>query len=152
MRAVLDTNILARAARGGPGLAAEIVRMLTAEPHVLILSPFLIAELARVLRYERMRVVHGLDDEGIDAYVQRVQSGALVVDPPEAAPAAVVPHDPEDDPVLATAIAAQAEVLCTLDRHFRHPDVGAYCTGHGLRVVSDLELLEQLRSEVPPPA
>src|SRR5262245_13418497 len=44
---------------------------------------------------------------------------------------------------------SQAEVLCTLDRHFRHPDVEAYCTAHGVRIVNDTELLQLLRT---PPA
>jgi predicted nucleic acid-binding protein len=50
MRIVLDTNILARAARGGTGPAAELLRIVMLSPHTFILSPFIISELSRALR------------------------------------------------------------------------------------------------------
>jgi len=50
MRAVLDSNVLARAMYGVGGPAEESVRRLTAPPHVLIVSEFLLRELRRVLR------------------------------------------------------------------------------------------------------
>ena len=81
MRIVLDTNILARAFTGPKGPAAEVLRAI-APPHLLIVSPFLLAELTRALGYERMRRIHGRDDVGIAQYVLQIQEQALVVDPP----------------------------------------------------------------------
>ena len=149
MRIVIDTNILARGSRGGTGLAAEVMRHISVPPHVLIGSPFLLSELARVLRYPRMRKLHGLDDAEIDAYVHAVQSAALMVDLPPGIPAAVVPKDPDDDPIIATAVAGQAEIICTRDRHFWHPDVQKYCTAHGIRIMTDVELMQLLRAAGP---
>lgn len=40
MRILLDTNILARAASGPPGLANELVLAATHHDYVLLLSPF----------------------------------------------------------------------------------------------------------------
>jgi putative PIN family toxin of toxin-antitoxin system len=152
MRVVRDTNVLARAVRGGTGPAAEVLRFVMVPPHTFILSPFLLSELSRALRYERMRKLHGLDDTQLDAYVQSLQAAALVVSPPTAAAAAVVSADPDDDPIIATAVAGQAEVLCTRDRHFRTPAVRAYCSGQGIQVLTDLELLPLLRAASPTPA
>jgi hypothetical protein len=49
-----------------------------------------------------------------------------------------------------------ANVLCTLDRHFRDPQVLQYCAEHGIEVMSDIELLQRLREidnqPSPPPA
>lgn len=146
MRAVLDTNILARAARGGAGPAAEVVRNLLGAPNVLILSLPLVSELGRTLRYPRLRKMHGLDDAGIDVYEQQLQAGAHIVNPPAGLPAAIVTHDPGDDPVIAAAICGQAQVVCTRDHHFRHPDVQAYCSLHGIQILDDLELLRLLRA------
>jgi predicted nucleic acid-binding protein len=143
MRVVLDTNILARAARGGSSPAAAVLQLIL-PPHLLIVSPFLLSELARLPRYPRVQWLHGLAEPGADAYMQRLQSGALLVNPQVASPS-IVPHDPKADPVIATAVAGQAEVLCTLDRHFRHPDVQAYCTAKGIRTLSDVQLLPLLR-------
>jgi predicted nucleic acid-binding protein len=50
MRIVLDTNVLARAVTGPGGPAGELLRRVQRD-HLLVLSPFLITELARVLRY-----------------------------------------------------------------------------------------------------
>lgn len=145
MRAVLDTNVLARAARPASP-AAEVLGLLAALPHLLVLSPYLVLELARVMRYDRVRRIHGLDDAGIDAFVAQAQAAALLVNPPAALTAAgVVPSDPRDDPVITTAVAGKAEVLCTRDRHFYHAAVLAHCAQHGIRVLNDAELLRELR-------
>lgn len=146
MRVVLDTNILARALTGPEGPAAAVLAAIV-PPHLLVVSPFLLSELTRVLGYERLRAMHGRDDEGIARFILQIQEEALVVAPPEDALPATVPHDPQDDPILATAIAGQADVLCTLDRHFGHPEVLGFCAAHSLRVMTDVELLAELRAE-----
>jgi putative PIN family toxin of toxin-antitoxin system len=146
MRIVLDTNVLARAIRGGTGPAAELLGIVMVPPHTFILSPFLLSELARVLRYERMRKLHKLDDAQLDAYVQSLQSAALVVNPPSGTATSVVSADPDDDPIVATAVAGQAEVLCTRDHHLQSPAVRAYCSGAGIQVLTDIELLQILRA------
>ena len=145
MRIVLDTNILVRAVTGPAGPAAEVLRAISA-PHLLIVSPYLLSELTSVLGYERIRRMHGLDDEGIARYVLQLQGLALVVVPSEDTLSLTVPSDPQDDAILATALTGQAGVLCTLDRHFHHPDVLATCAAHSLRIVTDIELLAELRT------
>ncbi len=109
-------------------------------------SPFLLSELARVLRYPRVQKLHKLDDRRLGAHVQALQTAALVVNLPTAARAAVVAADPDDDPVIATAVAGHAEVLCTLDRHLRTAAVIAFCSAHGIQVLTDIGLLHLLRA------
>jgi putative PIN family toxin of toxin-antitoxin system len=145
MRIVLDTNILARSARGGTGPAAETLRRALLPPHLLISSPFLLLELSRVLNYARVRQMHGLDEAGISSYVERLRSACLVVSPASLPTLPVVPADPTDDLVIATAIAGHADVLCTLDRHLWRPEVQTYCAQHGIRIMGDVELLRQMR-------
>jgi predicted nucleic acid-binding protein len=143
MRLLLETNILARAAAGPPGPAHDRLIAATQHMHSLILSPFLVAELRRVLRYERLRPVHGLTEDEIDRYVADLILVADVVD--VASPAAAISSDPDDDPILAAAPAGQAHVICTLDRHLFQPRVLDFCAAQGIEVLSDLELLAQLR-------
>ena len=147
MRVVLDTNVVARPACNPAGLAADLLSWFRRPEHVLVLSPFLLAELERVLRYPRMLSAHGLDDAAILQYVAGIAAAGLLVLPGPAA--AVVTGDPDDDPIIATAVAGQAEVICTLDHHFRQPAVVAYLAAQGIRVLSDIELLQLLRS-LPP--
>ena len=144
MRVVLDTNILARATPGRSGPAVEVLLRAIAAPHLLVLSLPLLSELSRVLRYERVRRVHGLDDGQLAQYVTHLQENALMVEIEEHPPA-VVPHDSDDDPVVATAIAGKADVVCTLDRHLHNPTVRAYCEQHGIRIMTDAELSALLR-------
>ena len=72
MRAVLDFNVLARAVYSVGGPAEEVALRLTVPPHVLIVSDFLLMELRRVLRYPRLRRVHGFDDQKIGGSLNEV--------------------------------------------------------------------------------
>lgn len=145
MRIVLDTNVLARATPGKAGPAAA-VRLAIRPPHLLVLSPYLLTELGQVLRYDRVRRMHGMADERIDQYLASLQLDALVVDM-AAAHGTIVPNDPKDDPIVMTAVSGRADVLCTLDKHLRHPDVVRFCANHGVRVLDDVELLAELRAK-----
>ena len=144
MRVVLDTNVLARAASGPPGLANELVLACTALPHDLVLSPFILSELNRVLHYERLRPIHGLTDAGIDKYLAELQAVSLVVAPRNVP--MIVAFDPDDDAIVATAVAGQADIICTLDRDLKRPDIVAYCRERGIEILSDHELLQRIRS------
>jgi putative PIN family toxin of toxin-antitoxin system len=144
MRVVLDSNILARAAHNPHGPAGELLRCFESPVHVLILSPFLLDELDRVLRYPRLRALHGLIDDEIVEFVESIANTALIV-PTPASPPAVVGADPDDDVIIATAIDGQADVLSTVDRHIHQPDVTEHCRICGVEVLTDVEWLERLR-------
>jgi putative PIN family toxin of toxin-antitoxin system len=147
MRIVLDTNVLARAATPTSGLACELLLRCTKSPHVVVLSEFILSEVSRVLRYARMRKAHGLTDQDIEEYVADLKSACVTVLLPDESPPAIVTPDPKDDPILATAIAGQAAVLCSLDRHLHRPEVVAYCRDHGIEVMTDVELMRRLRNQ-----
>ncbi|HUY35116.1 MAG TPA: putative toxin-antitoxin system toxin component, PIN family [Pirellulales bacterium] len=147
MRVVLDTNVLARATPGRKSPAEEVVARAVVPPNELALSAFLLAELERVLRYDRVRRIHQLDEEDLDLFVKGLCANALHVELTKKGAVAIVPNDPQDDPVVATAVEGKAEVICTLDRHLHHPDVVAYCAKRGIRVMTDVELLQVLRAQ-----
>jgi putative PIN family toxin of toxin-antitoxin system len=144
MRVVLDTNILVRAAPGRSGPARQLFELLAEPSHALVTSPPLLDELVRALKYPRLRAIHGLDDQRIGAYAANVQAVAIVL--PLTTPAVTaIRTDLDDNAVIAAAIAGQAEVICTRDRHFRDPDVIDFCQQHGIRILDDVELLRELR-------
>jgi len=109
----------------------------------LILSAAILEEVARVLDYPRLRQLHKLSDEKIGQFIAALQRQALVLAP--SAEAALVIGDPDDAAVLATAVAGQANVICTLDRHFYTDAVQEYCSKRMIEIMDDVQLLARLR-------
>jgi uncharacterized protein len=148
MRIVLDTNILVRAIVRGRGPASELLQLVVGSPICsLLLSPFLIDELERVLSYERIRLSFKVTDEEITEYLSYLRANNVTVLPGPAP--RVVPTDPADDPVVHTAVIGRADVLCTSNRHFYDSGVRDYCRQHGVLIATDIELLELLRQQDP---
>ena len=54
-------------------------------------------------------------------------------------------QDSDDLPVLGTAVASAAQVLCTRDLGFYEESVRGFCAERSLEVLSDLELLARLK-------
>lgn len=146
MRIVLDTNILARAASGPPSPAAELVQWVLEKDYTLIVSPFLLSELSRVMRYESVRRIHGKSDQEIDQFLCNIQLASIVVEP-ESNAISLVSSDPDDDPIIATAVVFKADILCTLDRHLHTQDVVDYCHSHGIEIIGDVDLLKRWKAQ-----
>jgi len=145
MRIVLDTNVLVRAHAHQTGPAREVLRIITSGPHLLIVSPFILEEVDRVLRYPRLQARWPLSNEEIEEYVAQLDQRSLVVAVP-GSPGEALSPDPNDDPIIHTARIGRANLLCTLDRHLRRSrKVRAYCATLGIEVMSDVELLAALR-------
>jgi biotin operon repressor len=65
------------------------------------------------------------------------------VDLPPGVPA--VDSDPDDYPIVQTAITGQANVLCTRGQAFQHAVVQRVCAAHNIRVLDDVSLMRELR-------
>lgn len=112
MRAILDTNILVAAFfwHGPPHRLLEQVRegALT-----LISSPALLAELAEVIAREKFDAILIRSRTSREHSLEEVRRLAELIDPPPL-PEPVC-RDPDDDQVLALAIAAQADFIVSGD-------------------------------------
>jgi hypothetical protein len=73
---------------------------------VLVLSPFLIREVERGFKYPRIQALYKLDDDAIQQHIDYLQSFAAIVTALEGPP--VVLNDPDDDPVVYTALGGGA--------------------------------------------
>ena len=142
MRTTPDTNIIVRAVVSPQGPAGQVLDWSTLPPHTLILSAQILDEVRRVLQYDRVRRLARITDEERDEWISLLAAVSDVVSPTDIVP---VCQDPDDDIVVATAIAGEADVICTLDRHLRSLLVQAYCATFQIRVLSDIELLAELR-------
>ena len=144
MRIVLDSAILVRATEGSKGLARELLLRITRSQHRLVLSNEVLFEVARVLRYPRLPTIHGLTDERIYDYTcfLRERSQIVIVNPLLPAPI----RDINDIVVVQTAIAGNADVLCTTDSDFFDPVILRFLSGFGIAVTDDVTLMHRLRA------
>lgn len=156
MRIVLDTNILVRAnPRVLPqSLARELLLTAVSQPNQLILSPPILIEVRRVLTYPHVHSRWPLTMEAIGQYLGYLEAAGILVEVSASVPAVV--SDPDDDPIVQTAIAGRADVLCTRDAAFRHTAVERFCSAHGIRILDDITLMQELRlhavlQRIPPP-
>ncbi len=107
MRIFLDTNVLV-SAYTARGISADLFRFILAH-HELVTGEVNLTELRRVLR-DRFRASKKL----LDAVEAELRAATVV--PKPAAPSAIPVRDPDDQWVLASAIAAEADMLVTGDR------------------------------------
>jgi putative PIN family toxin of toxin-antitoxin system len=138
MRVVLDTNILVRAAGDEHGLAGRLLQEIVSGSHVLVSSPYILSEIARVLAYPRLQARWQLSEKSITEFVSRVGDIAEIV--LTTTPDRVVSADPDDDPIVQTAVLGRVDVLCTRDAHVLEAAVVEYCAGQGIKVLDDIEL------------
>ncbi len=143
MRIVLDANILVRANIKASGPAREILLRVAHGEHVLITSPFLLREVERALAYPRLQKLWKLNSQDIQEHIHLLQAISDLVHPFVEVP--VVLKDPNDDPIVYTAIHGKADVLCTLDRDLWEPGVVTFCGARGVAILDDLELLQRLK-------
>jgi len=125
------------------GPARRLLNVIFDGPHELVLSEFLLEETARVLRYPRLQDIYRLTNHDIAEHIELLRARSDLVNPVVLLP--IVLTDPNDDPVLYTAVTGQAGVLCTMDRDFYTPHVISFCQENGIEVMNDVELLEKLR-------
>jgi putative PIN family toxin of toxin-antitoxin system len=112
VRAVIDTNVLLAGLlwHGPPHALLEQVRAGTVS---LVSSPVLLAELADVIGRAKFDAILTRTNTSRERSLAEVRRLAEVIDPP-ALPQPVC-RDPDDDQVLALAIAAKVELIVSGD-------------------------------------
>ncbi len=142
MRIVFDTNVLARAHQQAHGPARRALVQVACGTDVLILSPYLLQELGRILTYPKLQKRSRLSPPDIADYLEYLARVSTLVDPVPV-PANLL-RDQTDEPVLGTALAGKADAICTLDAHFFDEEVRQFTATKGIRVLTDIELLHAL--------
>jgi putative PIN family toxin of toxin-antitoxin system len=110
-RAVLDPNVLISARLSPRGTPGQLLTAWTEGQFELVVSPALLVELAGVL--DRPKFRRWLSAEEAEAFVNRLRTGAtLIDDPPLVTPST---PDPDDDYLVALAQKADADCLVSGD-------------------------------------
>ena len=114
-RAVLDANVLVSAlisSRGSPG---EILAQWEQERFELVVSPAILEELQRVIRYPRFQERYHLPKDAVARFLDLISSQAILVYPERTVN--IVHDDPTDNRYLECALAGEVNYLITGDRH-----------------------------------
>ena len=144
MRIVLDTTILVRANESSQGLARQLLLEVIASRHTLLLSNEILYELARVLRYPRMRALHGLPESRVYDYIGflREVSQLVTLNPLLSVPI----RDVNDVAVVQTALIGEADVICKKDEDFYDTGITHFLARVGISVMDDVALMQRIRN------
>jgi uncharacterized protein len=136
MRTVPDTNIVVSGLlwRGNPRRVLDAARDGIIE---IFTSPVLLEELKDVLSREKFAKRLEAANVTVQELVEGYAALATVIDAAPIEP--VVIRDPDDDAVLACAIAAEAEIIASGD-----DDLLSLKEHRNIRVLTATELLEEL--------
>jgi putative PIN family toxin of toxin-antitoxin system len=107
VKVFLDTNVLV-SGFATRGLCADVIRLVLAE-HELITADVVLSELKRVLKH-KIELPGGQIQE-ILTFLE-----SLIVQPKPISPPSIPVHDEDDRWVLASALAAKADVFVTGDK------------------------------------
>jgi uncharacterized protein len=136
VRVVADTNVVLSGLLwlGTPGLVLEAA----ANGRIaLYTSPALVQELSETLQSPKLAARIRASGLTQDELLQRYLDVAVLIEP-QSVPR-VVPDDPDDDQVIAAAIAAQADLIVSGDKHLL--DLESHC---GIRIVLPAEAVRTI--------
>lgn len=125
VRAVLDTNLLLSSLISSGSVPDRVYRAWKDNVFDLVTSEWQLDELRRASRYPRLRKY--IKPHEADAMIGGIKVGASVLDE---IPETNIAPDPDDNPLLATALAGNADYLVTGDKGVL-----------GLKRVEDVEIL-----------
>jgi len=132
IKVVLDTNELVSAVIKSGSLPDRIVQAWRADKFEMVLSPAILAELARVLRYPRLRKLHGWTDVQVDEFVNGLRAAATVV--ASDVEVSLVADNPNNNVILACAVEGGVDYVVSGDAHLSNPK-----TYQGIRVMTARE-------------
>jgi uncharacterized protein len=115
MIVVLDTNVVISALLSPKGSPAKVIDLWEAEAFDLAISPQLLDELERALKYERVQKYFKEPQSKIKALIKRIKSVGIMVNPQFELD--VIAENPDDNRVLECAVAANASYIISGDDH-----------------------------------
>lgn len=136
MRLVLDTNIVASGLLWD-GTPARLIDAAQAGVIEIYTSRTLVAELTRILERAKFAKTIATSGVGIEGLVLGYAELASLVEPMPIPPTIIV--DPDDDHVLACALAAEAELIVSGDRHLL--GLGVY---QNIEIITAAQALERI--------
>ncbi len=139
MRVVVDTNVFISSLLSPQGVPSQLFQLWELHLFDILVSDASLEELARVLRYSRIRKRLRATDAELDDYVRLFRERAIVVVPQERVHAVI--DDASDNVYLEIALAGKAHCVVTGDRHLLQ--LKEY---QGVLILTPTAFLDQLAS------
>ena len=140
---VVDTNVVVSVFLSPRGSPAQLLAMWERRALALVVSEPMLAEYRRALSYERVAERHGMDATQIEDVIAGFRRFATLVEI-EHIPQ-VVESDPDDDAVIATAVAGHASYVITGDQ-----DLLGMAEHRGISIVEPATFLRIARADDSP--
>jgi putative PIN family toxin of toxin-antitoxin system len=139
LRAVLDSSVLISGFLTPHGVSAKLLDAAEQESFELCTSPEILEETRRALttKVRRIRRYYAYPDDKIDLFIGGISAKSEIVSDLPAI--RVIPLDPDDDMIVATAVKAKADFIVTGDRHLL-----ALGSHESIRIVTPREFLDLL--------
>lgn len=137
MKVVLDTNTIISALfwKGAPRQVLDLARF---GKITLFTTPELLAELSNILERDKFAQRLVMAKVTVDELVYGYAALSRVIRPVKIQP--VIAADPDDDRVLACALAAKAQAIVSDDSHLMN--LGTF---EGIMILTSHQLLEQFQ-------
>ncbi|MEM6427695.1 MAG: putative toxin-antitoxin system toxin component, PIN family [Deinococcota bacterium] len=135
MRVVIDTNILISALISPQGLSNELYQHWLARKFQLITSTWQLEEIRRVSRYPSVK--DNFQPHEVGKLINGLRKHAFVV---EALPRVTYSPDPDDNPIIAAALAANADYIISGDKK----DIQSLQRVAGIKIVTTREFIEDI--------
>jgi len=114
-RVVLDTNQFVSSLLKKEGPSAQLLQAWRDRLYLLIVSPFILEEMKRVLSLPKIRKKYNVSSQDVRALISLLENEAMQF--PATTPISVITADPSDNFILATALEGRADWLVSGDRH-----------------------------------
>ena len=136
MRIVLDTNIFVSGLISGEGFPGQLLAAVKRERITLVTSAWQVDELRDVLARERLKPY--IRPEEADDLLYHLEAVGMMMDK---LPEVSLSPDPKDNPILATAVAGEADLLVSGDKG----DMLALGQVEGIPIVTARDAVGRLR-------
>lgn len=141
MRVVLDTNVVISGLGRASSPPGQILQFWKSGSVELVTSRQLVAEYRTALSYPKVRAFLKLTDAEVEEALLGLEDADIQVD--IGVPERTVHSDPDDDIVVATAIAGEADFIVSGDRHLL--ELGEH---KGIRIIPPVMLLALLEHDL----
>lgn len=138
VRILLDTNVIISGFLSAKGPPGQLLQGWLEGRFELVTSQSQLDELERALGYDKLR--DRIRPDQVRDFVDNIDVMAVVV---PSIPTVTLSPDPDDNPILATAIAAQADLIISGDK----PHMVALGEAHGIPIVTPREALNRLEAQ-----